>query len=218
MKLERTPPRGLNELQHRARTPMSAKGETRHTEGIRYLTQDEVRRLFAIIPKDAVQHRLMLAFAYRFGMRGVEVVSLLAGAVDRTRWEITIQGAKNGLRRVYTIPRDLRPLVRVHRVTGPTFFAGRQGPYTRERFWQVYKAYARKAGLPELGLHALRHSCAVHMLDAGCATEEVRDALRHRRLASSDVYANLSTKRRGQYMRRLEESSAVVKMRGGLAE
>jgi len=53
----------------------------------------------------------------------------------------------------------------------------------------------------------------VHALDAGLATEDVRDLLRHRKLATTDVYATLSTRRRHDYLRRLEESPAIVKVR-----
>ena len=54
---------------------------------------------------------------------------------------------------------------------------------------------------------------AVHALDAGLATEDVRDLLRHRKLSTTDVYANLSTCRRSDYLGRLERSDAVVRIR-----
>ena len=65
----------------------------------------------------------------------------------------------------------------------------------------------------EYSVHALRHSMAVHALDAGLATEDVRDLLRHRKLSTTDVYANLSTRRRSDYLGRLERSDAVVRLR-----
>ena len=72
---------------------------------------------------------------------------------------------------------------------------------------------AQTAGLPgDVGMHSLRHSAAVHALDAGLSTEDVRDLLRHKRIATTDVYANLSTRRRGDYLRKLESSNAVVKL------
>ena len=62
-------------------------------------------------------------------------------------------------------------------------------------------------------VHSLRHSAAVHALDAGLSTEDVRDLLRHRKLSTTDAYANLSTRRRNDYLARLEGSSAVVNIR-----
>lgn len=36
--------------------------------------------------------------------------------------------------------------------------------------------------------HALRHSCAHHMMDLGASTEQVQQALRHRSIRSTEVY------------------------------
>jgi integrase/recombinase XerC len=173
-----------------------------------------VRAFFGAIPKEAARDRLMFGLIYRLALRASEAVRLPAEALCRDRSEIRVQGLKNGLTRTYTVPRDLRPLLRSWRPTGPTLLHGRQGPLTRERVWQLFRHYAEAAGIPRgYGPHSLRHSAAVHALDAGLATEDVRDLLRHRRLSTTDVYANLSTRRRGDYLRRLEESGAIVKVR-----
>jgi site-specific recombinase XerD len=150
---------------------------------------------------------------YRYGLRTQEACDLPADAVDKTRWEISIQGLKNGLRRTYPIFRDLKPLVRKWKPQGSTYFSGRQGPLSRKRVWGLFKAYAAAAGLPEgIGCHALRHSSAVHLLDADGTIEEARDLLRHRHIATTEVYAELSTNRRNGYLRRLEDSPRVVKL------
>jgi len=186
----------------------------RSSETIRYLTQQQVTKLFRAAKNRPVRDRLLLAFAYRFGMRTQELCELPVRAVDRSRWEITIHGLKGGLTRTYTIPRDLRPLIRAWKPEEETFFSGRQGPLHRIRIYLIFKECALAAGLPDdLGMHSLRHSAAVHALDAGLSTEDVRDLLRHKRIATTDVYANLSTRRRGDYLKRLEQSSAVVKLR-----
>src|SRR5262245_66550842 len=92
--------------------PMSPKVKLEAGREVRYFTQEQIGRLFDAIPGENVRDRLLLAFIYRFGMRVSEATGLPAAAVDRTRWEVTIQGLKGGLRRTYTIPRDLRPLAR----------------------------------------------------------------------------------------------------------
>jgi site-specific recombinase XerD len=194
---------------------MTPKGRTRPLEReIRYLDQDEVRRFFKAIPRDALRDRLLFGLIYRFGLRASEACELPATALDRRRWEITIQGKKNGLRRTYTVPRDLQDLLRRWHPNGATLLSGRQGGLGRVRVWQLFKEYAVLAKLgPEYSVHVLRHSMAVHALDAGLATEDVRDLLRHRKLSTTDVYANLSTRRRSDYLGRLERSDAVVRIR-----
>lgn len=190
----------------------------RRSEAIKYLTQEQVAALFRAAAKRPVRDRLLLAFAYRFGARTQELIELPAKAVDSTRGEITIQGAKNGLRRTYTIPKDVKSLVRAwekQRDTSvPQFFTGQRGRLHRVRVFLIFKECARAAGLPpDVGMHSLRHSAAVHALDAGLSVEDCRDLLRHARLASTEVYAVLSQKRRGSYQQRLEESPDIVKVR-----
>jgi integrase/recombinase XerD len=192
---------------------MTPKRKTEDGREVRYLTQEQVTRFFSAIPAEAVRDRLLFSFMYRFGLRATEAAELPTAAVDRENWAVTVQGLKNGLRRSYTIPRDLRRPMRTWKPTGEWFFAGRQGALSRVRVWQLFKQYAKAAGLPDYGVHSLRHSAAVHALDADLTTEEVRDLLRHRRLSSTDVYASISDVRRRRYLDRLEKSSAVVKLK-----
>jgi site-specific recombinase XerD len=80
--------------------------------------------------------------------------------------------------------------------------------------WCIFKATAPAAGIPPgFAMYSLRHSAAVHALDAELSTEDVRDLLRHARVASTEVYATLSVRRRSDYLKRLEASEAVVKVR-----
>jgi integrase len=193
---------------------MSSKRKTREERSIKYLDQDQIRLFLRAIPAHAERDKLLFAFIYRFGLRASEACSLSTGALNRERWEVTIQGLKNGLTRTYTVPRDLRGLLRKWRPEGELLFGGRQGSLTRVRVWQLWRRYATAANLPAgYGVHSLRHSAAVHALDAGLSTEDVRDLLRHRKLSTTDVYANLSTRRRNDYLRRLETSEAIVKLR-----
>src|SRR5262249_11073150 len=146
-------------------------------------------------------------------LRSRGVVQLRASAVDRKRGEVTIAGLKSGLTRTYTLPSDLLKLVKRWKPTGETFLHGRQGPLSRVRAYQLFRQYAKTAGIPRgFSPHSLRHSAAVHALDAGLATEDVRDLLRHRRLATTDLYAAISTRRRGDYLKRLDASNSVVKL------
>ena len=181
---------------------------------IKYLDQEQVDRFLNGIPKEAIRDRLLFTFMYKFGMRVSEVVQLPASAVDAKRGEVTITGLKNGLTRSYSLPSDLLKLVKKWKPSSDTFLDGRQGSLSRVRAYQLFRKYAKAAGIPKgFSPHSLRHSMAVHAIDGGCTTEEVRDLLRHRRLATTDLYAAISTRRRGDYLKRLEESNAVVKLR-----
>src|SRR5262249_11051582 len=146
-------------------------------------------------------------------LRSRGVVQLPASAVDRKRGEVTIAGLKSGLTRTYSLPSDLLKLVKRWKPSGETFLHGRQGRLSGVGAYQLFRQYAKAAGIPKgYSPHSLRHSAAVHALDAGLATEDVRDLLRHKRLATTDLYAAISTRRRGDYLKRLEASAALAKL------
>lgn len=64
----------------------------------------------------------------------------------------------------------------------------------------------------EYSVHAPRHSMPVRALDAGLAAGDDRDLLRRRQPSTTDVCANLSTRRRGDYLGRLKRSNAAVRI------
>ena len=48
-----------------------------------------------------------------------------------------------------------------------------------------------RARIPEIGPHRLRHTAATEMLRARCSLEEIAQALRHRQLQSTALYARV---------------------------
>lgn len=198
---------------------------------LRYLTQEQVRALFAAVAgaekvakrmKDdaggvmARRDRLLLNFIYFFGMRASEVANLRTDRVDVREETILIKGLKGGLTRTYPIRRDVLALMRGYKPGSTHYFPSpRGGAITRNRVWQIFKHYAKAAGIPaekgEFTVHSLRHAAAVHAVDAGLQLEDVRDLLRHRRMATTEIYAVVSTKRRNDYLKRLEQSPEIVK-------
>ncbi|MCH8872287.1 tyrosine-type recombinase/integrase, partial [candidate division KSB1 bacterium] len=78
----------------------------------------------------------------------------------------------------------------------PALFVSRnKNPISRRRIDTLFKRYAKKAKLPadKHHAHTLRHSIAVHMLDAGQSQEGVKDRLGHKSIKSTEVYAKTSS-------------------------
>jgi integrase/recombinase XerD len=61
-------------------------------------------------------------------------------------------------------------------------------------------------------VHSLRHSIAVHILDAGEDIAYVQDHLGHKNIRNTQIYAKILTAKRETVMRRLEYTSQVVKL------
>jgi integrase len=59
----------------------------------------------------------------------------------------------------------------------------------------VLKRVCRKAGLPEVGVHVLRHSYSVQLLDNGCSEYQLQKALGHKCASSTAVYSAISNQK-----------------------
>lgn len=56
----------------------------------------------------------------------------------------------------------------------------------------ILKRVCRKAGLREVGVHALRHSYSVQLLESGCSQYQLQQALNHKCASSTAVYSAIS--------------------------
>ena len=80
------------------------------------------------------------------------------------------------------------------------------------RVRQLFKEYAELAGLDsDVSSHALRHSIAVHALEAGESHAFVADLLGHSSVRSTAIYATVVDSGRNAMMSRLDQSKYVVR-------
>jgi integrase len=201
-----------------------ANCSTRPRNRIKYLDQPQLEALFRAARSRPLRDRLLVLLCYRYGLRISEALALRTEDVDLRRGTIRVVGLKGGATLVYSLGRDLLPLLRRQRAQGDPgafLFASREGEQlSRTRAWGIVSEMMQEVGLPKgtrkepgFGPHALRHSLAVHMLDAGLALEHVKDALRHARIRSAEVYGELSPRARAGYAAVMERSDAIVKVR-----
>ena len=137
--------------------------------------------------------------------------------LDLERKRIFIHRVKGGIggeRPLFkAVERLLRRYLKVRLETGDGLFTGRQGNLKRQRIQQLFKKYARRAGLnPEYSVHSLRHSIATHLLEAGEGIEFVRDHLGHRNIQNTMIYAQITDKGRKEIFRRIERSSKIARV------
>ena len=183
---------------------------------ITYLTQDELKRLFSVI-KDK-RDLAMFMTAYRHGLRASEL-GLLQPAIDLDlkQGRIKIHRLKDSTSGTYPMQPDLIKVIRSYLRTrydvSPYLFISNQiVPIDRTTLWRTMQKYAELAKLPKekRKFHILRHSIAVHMLDAGADINFVKDWLGHKNIQNTMIYVRYTTVTRDAKAREVFASHRVI--------
>lgn len=135
----------------------------------------------------------------RLGLRGAEVSSLKLDDFDWRSGEITVHGKANRVDRL-PLPVDVGAAIVEYLTNGRPVCVSRRifctvrapyRPLTPFAIRAVMGRACRRAGLPRMGAHRLRHTLATDMLRAGASLPEVGQVLRHRRELSTAIYAKV---------------------------
>ena len=182
---------------------------------MQFLTQEELKRLFAVI-KDKRDKALFL-LAYRHGMRASEIGLLRRTDVDLKQARITLQRLKGSLSGIYPLQPDviklLRSYLRARNDASPYLFISNRGvPIDRRTLWCAMQTYGKRAGLPpeKRKFHSLKHSIATHLLDARGELRFVQDWVGHKNVQNTTKYAQLTNPRRDDEARKLFADHRVV--------
>jgi integrase/recombinase XerC len=153
-----------------------------------------------------VRDRAVLEVLYGSGLRVSELCGLDLGDADLARREVRVLG-KGSKERVVPLGSksvdalrawlEVRPRV-VHTKKGTqdpkALFLARSGKrLTREGAYVLVRKWgALGAGRGDLHPHALRHTCATHMLGGGADLRSIQEMLGHASLSTTQKYTHVS--------------------------
>lgn len=154
---------------------------------------------------DSRRDRTIVELLYGSGLRVSELVGLDVAAIDFSRSELRVLG-KGRKERVVPLGSkasaalesylSLREQLLLARGCGATtaLLLGRSGRRLTVRWVQrlVQRYGTLGAGRPDLHPHALRHSCATHLLEGGADLRVIQEMLGHSSLSTTQRYTHLS--------------------------
>jgi integrase len=190
--------------------------KTRRGSGtLQFLTQEELKRLFAVIKNR--RDKALFLLAYRHGLRASEIGLLQRTDVDLKQGRITIHRLKGSLSGIYPLQPDviklLRSYLRARTDASPYLFISNRGvPIDRRTLWCAMQTYGKQAGLPpeKRKFHSLKHSIATHLLDARGELKFVQDWVGHKNIQNTTKYAQLTNPRRDEEAWKLFADHRVV--------
>ena len=171
------------------------------------LSKDEVRSVLNNVKLD--RHRICLTTIYSLGLRLGEGTHLKIADIDSKRLFVHIKNAKGNKDRYIPLPKRTLELLRkfweTHRnpiwlFPGPGRGAHHQikmatsnQPMPRSSIQIAFKQGCRKAKVTkQVSLHHLRHSYAVHLLEAGVNIRHLQQFLGHSDIRTTMVYTHLT--------------------------
>jgi integrase/recombinase XerD len=196
---------------------LSIKAMNNAKKSISYLTTDGIKLLLAqpdITTGNGIRNLALLALMYDTGARVQEIIDLSPESlkIESTPYTIRIFGKGRKSRVVPLMEEQIVILKRYmqenhlfenYKLKHPLFFNSRKEKLTRAGVTYILKTYAGMARQvsPELiadpiSCHSLRHSKAMHLLQAGVNLVYIRDLLGHVSTQTTDIYARADSKQK----------------------
>lgn len=172
------------------------------------LSREAVQRLLDAV--DNLKHLAILMLVYSAGLRVSEVVRLRREDLDEERRLVRVQGGKGRKDRVTLLSEIALRTVKdyVERwPTGPWLFPGAEHTQhlTTRTVEKILESARLKAGIPHhFGVHALRHSFATHLLEAGTDLRYIQVLLGHNNPKTTEIYTHVSQKALGRIVSPLD--------------
>lgn len=183
-----------------------------------HLTVDDMFRLLEAPPSDTpagLRDRAILEVLYSCGLRVSELVGLRWEDIDPTLEVVRVRGKGNKERIVpigqkaldalahyreqlplLVTPKNRGVVTPIPSSASPIFLNSRGERLTTRSVARLVSGYARACGIAlQTSPHALRHSFATHLLDAGADLRAIQELLGHSSLSTTQKYTHVNLDR-----------------------
>lgn len=168
------------------------------------LDRGEVEQLIDAAYRQSPRYGLLVKTLFYTGARVSELVNLTPGDLHLNLEppQVRITVAKGGSDGYVPVLPALAQELRTHldgRTVGYLFESNRHDAYTPRMIQRIVKAAAQAAGIEkQVTPHRLRASVATILLDAGMPLDQVQRFLRHKRIETTQIYAETSVRNMGE--------------------
>lgn len=175
-----------------------------------YLPVDDIFRLLDSVKTDTLlglRNRAILETLYSSGIRVSELAGMNIFDVDFLKCVIRVLG-KGNKERIVPIGNKALDAIQAYRKrlhlefgikadeSKPLFLNNKKGRLTTRSIARIIEKAAKQCGiLIPVSPHALRHTFATHMLDAGADLRVVQELLGHKSLSTTQKYTHVSIDR-----------------------
>jgi integrase/recombinase XerC len=176
-----------------------------------HLSRQDIAAVFDFAEHEAASNTLagtrallVLELLYGSGLRLAELHGLSVGGIDERSLLVRVLGKGRKERIVPVTEAAVRALRRylprrsevADPTEGPLLVNARGGRLSRRSIQAaVRRAFERAAGARGLSAHALRHTFATHLLEAGADLLAVKELLGHVSLSTTQLYAHTTNER-----------------------
>jgi site-specific recombinase XerD len=158
---------------------------------IRYLTEEEEIRLFAVLPD---KYKPLVLIAMNTGLRKTEQLSLKWTDIDLKLGQITVRESKPGKSRVVPMNKAVEEALRrlPRRIGNPFVFSGRKAGGRLLDLPNDWENFLLQAAIEDFHWHDLRHTFASRLVMAGVDIYTVCKLLGHHDIKMTMRYAHLA--------------------------
>jgi len=177
------------------------------------LSESEMSRLIdaarSAPESERIRMTALLELLYATGLRVSELVGLPLSAAMRDQPFLVVRG-KGGKERLVPMNNPAREALDVYLGVRDRFMTasaassawlfpsrGKSGHLTRQRFGQILKSLAAKAGIEpdRISPHVIRHAFATHLLDGGADLRALQKMLGHADISTTQIYTHVAAER-----------------------